>query len=339
MKFLSRFLRSRSSESSLDITRAECVKASKRSDKNFFIQQYKAVQGRDLNLRNPQLFSEKVIKRILSDKNPLYSQFSDKLACRDYIKSVLGEGFVPTMLAVVEKPEDLFALELPHHWFLKASHGSGWFRFVDDQTQPLNDEAINESRQWLAMNYYDINREWGYKTIPRKLIAEEVINGVGSKPAIEVNFFFFSGKMVLCRLFRHNQSRLVPSLRPLSDILLDNCYLDENYEYLPIAKDPARFRTDYSLVTECLDLLPSYAESASKLAGNIDFLRVDGIISVEGIKFNELTAYPGAGFGFRVPLQWDAWLGAFWRQEIYSRDSEIVVRCDAKHLGAGEGKC
>lgn len=283
------------------------------TDYEFMVRRYQELNGRTPCLTQPTLFSEKIVNRILYDHNPLYRTFCDKSACRSWIKSKLGVGFTPTTLAVAASCSELAATNLPPRWFLKANHGSGWFRYIDTSIQPFEEEASSEAMDWLSSDYFNVNREWAYKGLARKLIAEEVIHGPSGDAPVEAQFYFFSGELGMCRLLRHNKSRLRAKLRSTSEIQVDTCYISRDYQPLPIRKPHSNYNYTETLLAQVQDDLPAFEYLASRLTQDLSFLRVDGIITSSGIRFNELTPYPGAGFGYGFPLEWDAWLGSFWK--------------------------
>lgn len=282
------------------------------TDQAFLIRRYKGSNGgREPSLERPTLFSEKVIQRMLNDRNPLFRTFCDKLACRAWIDEQLGKGFTPETLATGSSLEDLLSTPLPPRWFLKANHGSGWFRLVDDQSQPIDDDARGEAESWLSRDYYDVNREWAYRDLPRRLIAEAVIDNSGQQ-AIEFQFFFFHGKHALIRLYRDNRTKLPRKLRANSEFKSNTCYMDSRLRLLPILKQDKIYNYDSSLADYAKPHIGHCLEAATQLAAGLDFLRVDGFISSDGVRFNELTPYPGAGFELKLPREWDAWIGSFW---------------------------
>ena len=60
-------------------------KDAKLSDEEFFKQQHKRIFGYTPDFKNPQTFNEKMIHRILYDRNPIYTALADKLKARIYI--------------------------------------------------------------------------------------------------------------------------------------------------------------------------------------------------------------------------------------------------------------
>ena len=85
-------------------------------DKVYLKKLYKSRMGKELNLRHPETFTEKLNWLKLYDRHPEYTVMVDKYAVRDYVKqkierggykcSDLGLNFVP-LLGVWDKVEDV----------------------------------------------------------------------------------------------------------------------------------------------------------------------------------------------------------------------------------------
>ncbi|TLE05554.1 hypothetical protein [Helicobacter bilis] len=66
-------------------------KESKMSDEEYFIYRHKKIFGYTPDFKNPQTFNEKIIHRILFDRNPIYTALADKLKARIYIATILKD--------------------------------------------------------------------------------------------------------------------------------------------------------------------------------------------------------------------------------------------------------
>lgn len=58
-------------------------------DESYFIKRHKKIFGYTPDFKNPQTFNEKIIHRILFDRNPIYTALADKLKARIYIATTL----------------------------------------------------------------------------------------------------------------------------------------------------------------------------------------------------------------------------------------------------------
>ncbi|CAM3487003.1 hypothetical protein HELA111659_10915 [Helicobacter labetoulli] len=61
----------------------------KLDDESYFIKRHKKIFGYTPDFRNPQTFNEKIIHRILFDRNQIYTALADKLKARIYIATTL----------------------------------------------------------------------------------------------------------------------------------------------------------------------------------------------------------------------------------------------------------
>ena len=82
--------------------------------------------------RKPGTFTEKVLYKMLRDHRELVVTFADKVAVRDHVATTVGTGYLPTVYAIVDDPEQLLAEALPRQYVVKPSHGSGAVVVVSD---------------------------------------------------------------------------------------------------------------------------------------------------------------------------------------------------------------
>lgn len=269
---------------------------------------YRKVNGAPPDLRSPRLLSEKILHRILTDRDPLLKVFCDKVAAKEWITARLGPGHTPATLAVVDSVDALKTLELPERWMLKPSHGSGWYRLVDT-THPLDAAALEQARRWLSTDYGGTFQEWGYKDLPRRLMAEELLTYRGGQ-CTEVSAFCFHGRVRAVRLFRKGAAPGALPGSPASPSRSKECFLDETLYPLSVV------RPHHDHCPELADADPQQIAAFLALTGELSsamaFVRVDGYLSDKGALVGELTPYPGAGVMYQMPRHWDAWFGAFW---------------------------
>lgn len=61
-----------------------------KSDEEYYRRAYRKQFNRELNIKDPKTFNEKVIKRILFDKQEIYSRLADKYLVREYVEKKMG---------------------------------------------------------------------------------------------------------------------------------------------------------------------------------------------------------------------------------------------------------
>ena len=94
---------------------------------------YRRTFGKEPNLENPTLFSEKVVARKLFDRRPVFSMLADKLLAREFAAERIGREFLPELYFVGRRFEDIDFERLPDKFVIKTNHGSGWCLIVEDK--------------------------------------------------------------------------------------------------------------------------------------------------------------------------------------------------------------
>ena len=249
--------------------------------------------GKRLHLKHPKTFNEKLQWLKLHDRKPEYSTMVDKYAVKDYVAKIIGEEYIVPTLGVWDSPEEIAWDELPSQFVLKTTHGGGGKGIIicRDKEKLDKAEAISSLRAVMKRDLYKNYREWPYKNVKPRVIAEEYLSEEGKEFGIkDYKFFCFNGKPIYCDVISGRQSQLT------SD------HFDMEWTHLPF--------TFKSLPTaEYVPAKPQHFETmrqiAAKLSSGHPHLRVD-FYEVNGkVWFGELTFYSASGFGQFTPEKWD----------------------------------
>lgn len=270
----------------------------KMEDREFLERKFQAVFHRELDLENPQSFNEKMQWLKLYNRNPLYTQYVDKYLVREYVKDTIGEEYLIPLLGVWENAEDIEFDKLPSQFVLKCNHNSGLGMYICKDKNKMNySKVISALKKGLKQDYYLTNREWPYKNVPRKIIAEKYIVDESGYELKDYKFYCFNG---IVKLVMINSDRMTEN----ETMAL---YFDENYNKLDfewgyinpdtIPPKPEKF-----------ELMKTLAE---KLSENIPHVRVDFYQTPEGVYFGEMTFFNGSGFNKINPVEWDYTLGSW----------------------------
>ena len=144
------------------------------SDKRYLKLRFYSQMGKKLNLDSPRTFNEKLQWLKLYNRKPEYTVMVDKYLVRDYIKEQLGEEYLIPLLGVWDDPEDIDFDALPDKFVLKCNHNSGKGMYICKDKSKMDVEKVKrELKAGLAEDYYIRTREWPYKDVPRKIIAEQ----------------------------------------------------------------------------------------------------------------------------------------------------------------------
>lgn len=141
---------------------------------------YRINMGRWPNLREPQLFSEKLMKLKLDNylTNPTIWRCCDKLAVRDYITDRgISQAHLPTLLATYTDADDIDFDVLPNKFVLKSSHGSGFNLICTDKSSLNYDQTRDTLAKWLRSRFGLSTAETQYGHVPPSIICEEFIEG------------------------------------------------------------------------------------------------------------------------------------------------------------------
>ena len=154
--------------------------------------------GYVLRLRWPRTFSEKLQWLKLHDRNPHYTDLVDKYAVKEYVSKTIGSEYVIPTLGAWNRPEEIEWNRLPNQFVLKTTHGGGSMGVVICKDKRCFDkkEAIKRLNISLAQDLYKYCREFPYKNVPRRIIAEEYIQ---VDPVLndlpDYKFFCFNGEV------------------------------------------------------------------------------------------------------------------------------------------------
>mgnify|MGYP001273656017 CR=1 FL=1 len=267
------------------------------SDKSYAKKRYYKTFSKNLNLKSPETFNEKIQWIKLYDRNPLMNELADKYKVRNYVKEKIGEKYLNNLLGVYNSYYDFNKdlNNLPDKFIIKANHGSGWNEFIDKNSydSKLIKEKINF---WLKSNYYYKGREWNYKNIKPLIICEELIQTIPNKHSTPNDYkvFCFNGDPLFIQV---DSNRF--------DIHNRNLY-DKNWELIQVELAFPNIQKDMPPPKN----LDKIIHLAKILAQGFNFVRID-FYDENKIIFGEFTFYPGNGFEKFVPQKYDEYFGQF----------------------------
>ncbi len=267
------------------------------SDEKFLKKSFKVYMGYDLKLSAPKTFNEKLQWLKLYDRQDRYTIFADKIAVKKYVASIIGEQYIIPTLGEWDEPEQINFDKLPNQFVLKCNHNSGLGMCICKNKNKLDTlEVKNELKKGLKENYYLPNREWCYKNIHHRIIAEKYMSDSDKDELTDYKLMCFNGK-VKCTLVCEN--------RHGKDGLKITFY-DRQWQVMPVE------RISHPRNDKIIEKPANYekmVELAEQLASGIPFLRVDFYEVQDKIYFGELTFYPASGFEGFNPPEWDRILG------------------------------
>ena len=274
------------------------------SDRAYIKLKYHAAMDKKLNLKNPKTYNEKLQWLKLYDRNPLYTTLVDKHAVKEYVNDRIGEEYIIPTLGVWDRFDDIDFDSLPDQFVLKCTHDSGGLVIVTDKTKLDLNEAKKKLEDSLAVNFYKIGREWPYKNVPPRIIAEKYMVDNNTGELKDYKFFCFNG--VPMYLFVASDRNKVKQ-----EVKFD--YFDINFNRLPLRQ------AVHPNSTYPIEQPRKYEEMvalASELSKGIPHVRVD-LYEVNGrVYFGEYTFFHHGGMVPFVPEEYDY----IWGEQILLPD-------------------
>ncbi len=265
------------------------------SDEQFLKKEYFLQMGKPLNLNDPKTFNEKLQWLKIHNRKPEYTTMVDKYAVKQYVADRIGEQYIIPTLGVWEHFDDIDFDNLPKQFVLKCTHDSGGIVICRDKSKLDKKTAKKKLEYYLKRKYYYIHREWPYKNVKPRIIAEKYMTNGDGEDLNDYKLMCFNGKV---------KTTFVCSDRFSKDGLKVTFY-DTDWRRMPFERHYPASKTE-------IDKPQTYEEMvilAEKLAFGIPFVRVDFYEINGNIYFGELTFFPGSGYEEFTPEEWDKTLG------------------------------
>lgn len=271
-----------------------------RDDEKYLSTLYKLELGVKPNLKHPTKFSEKIQWLKIHDHNPLYTTMVDKLTVKKFVSERLGNQYVIPVIAEWDNPEQIEWEKLPYQFVLKTNHDGGGHGIVicKDKSKLSIAKAMQELKHSFNRSSYMVGREWPYKNVQKRVLAETFVNDSNGELR-DYKFFCFNGK-VKCYKVDFNRQ-------------IDHRANYFNIEGHVLPYGEAMCPPDFDANIQIPENIQDMISLAEKLAKDIPFVRID-FYNVDGrIYFGEITFYPAGGMSkwvgdVDVDAIWGEWL-------------------------------
>ncbi len=266
-------------------------------DKQYLQIMYRIRLGKKLHLDNPQTFNEKIQWLKLYDRNPQYTIMVDKYEAKKYVSDIIGDEYIIPTLGVWDRFEDIDFDMLPNQFVLKCTHDSGGVVICRDKKTLNIKKAQDKIEKSLKSNFYYVGREWPYKGLKRRIIAEKLLLPIQGNCLIEYKIFCFYGVpkvFLVCMGNAHGVGRT-------------NDFYDMNFNHIPVTGTYPNLKTSLSKPKEYDEIV----DIAKKLSIGIPQVRVDLYSTGNKIYFGELTFSHDSGFCRFQPSKYDYEFGQY----------------------------
>ncbi len=261
----------------------------------FLKKMYKIKMGKELNLENPVDYTEKLQWLKLYDHRPEYTVMVDKYEVKNYVAQRIGEEYVIPILGVWDNVDDIDFDALPDKFVLKTTHDSGAFVICKDKKTFNIKAAKKRLKYFFKRHYYDCNREWPYKNVKPRIIAEKYMEDSVYQELRDYKFFTFGGvpEVLYIAQGRGRDEKTVAD------------FFDMDYNHLPFTIDHDKADVPPQK-PKCFEEMKRLAAILSEGTPQlrVDFYEVDG-----RVYFGEMTFFHCSGMEKFHPEEWNKIFG------------------------------
>ena len=237
--------------------------------------------------------------RKIVDRNPLFVTLTDKLAAKAHIRRRLSRIAVPRTLWSGRDPADIPLDLLAGDVIVKTNHGCAMNIFVANG-DPNHGFIVAKARHWLRKRYGRRNGEWAYWPIVPTVFVEERLALSGARIATDIKVHVCGG-VVTHAWVEDKEARR-------------SLLLDRDANPLP-GRDPDYPREDQAVPVNArlLDYVRQAISIAPVIAGNLDYIRIDFLVTDHCLYAGEIVVYPGAGYGTTTNPAFAGEIERLWR--------------------------
>lgn len=264
------------------------------SDQTYTRLKYRLKMGRRLNLKKPETFTEKLNWLKLYGHDPRCIPLVDKWEVTRFVCERIGESYCVPKYGVWDRFEDIPFDDLPNQFVLKCTSDSGGIVICKDKSRLDLTRARQVLTRSYKRNYYWHNREWPYKGLKPRILAEAYLSDSSVGGLNDYKFFCFDGKPELM---------FIATGRAEGKTCFD--FFDMDFNWIPVKQ---RYPNAVKRPEKpaCFDEM---AMLAGKLAQGFKHVRVDFFCINEKIYFSELTFTHFGGYERFEPERYDAVFG------------------------------
>ena len=267
-------------------------------DKAYISLKYRAMLGKWPNFDAPATLNEKLQWIKLYDRKPEYTMMVDKYEVKKYIAKEIGEEYLIPTIGIWDDFDEIEFDKLPERFVLKCTHNSGGLVICQDKNKLDIHAAKRRIQSALKENYYWHSREWPYKDVKPRIIAEKYMENEDGSSISDYKIQCFNGE----------PDNILVCAERYSETGVKYCYFDKNWKYLPYSNQKGV--EEFALTIEPPKFLSEMLEIAKKLSKEIPALRVD-LYEIQGkIYFGELTFFPGSGMDKTITEEANQMMGS-----------------------------
>jgi len=239
---------------------------------------YRIHTGKNLNLKQPKFFNEKLMYLKLNDykNNQLVVDCSDKIKVRDYIKKCGYSNLLTKIYGIYDDAKLINYKKLPSKFALKCNHGCGYNIICVDKKELNINETNKLLNKWKSKKFgYDTCEPHYFKIKPVIYAEEYIATSDGIMPN-DYKIYCFNGVPKIVLVCSERDKALKLTFFDLEWNELD--YVTSKYKSSKKISKPKK--------------LSEMVEYAKVLSNPFKFVRVDFYERNNEVLFGELTFTP-----------------------------------------------
>lgn len=239
---------------------------------------YRHNTGKNLDLKNPVDFNEKLQWLKLYWQNPLVVKCADKYEVREYAAKYGCEKLLNQIYGIYEKTSEIDWENLPNKFVIRCTHGCGFNIICDDKNKLDKNQTIKQLDKWLKIRIDKIHGEIHYSKIKPRIICEQYLETEAGVLPIDYKVLCFNGKPKVVMVCTDRISKVKFQ------------FMDLNWERMNIESEEFPIEV-FPERPDCLDEMIEYSEILSK---SFPFVRIDFYNYKGKPILGEMTFTPGA---------------------------------------------
>lgn len=267
-------------------------------DKLYLSIYYRLNMRKRLDWANLQTYNEKLQWLKIYHREPVMTDMVDKYQAKKYVADRIGEEYIIPTLGIYDSVDEIDFDTLPDQFVLKCTHDSGGIVICTDKSKLDKGAARKKLRKFLKRGYFWLNREWPYKNVPHRIIAEQYMVDESGYELKDYKFFCFDGEP---------KALFIATDRGRKDEETKFDFFDMDFKHLPIKNGHPNSPRPIA----CPPGFEKMKELAAKLSKGHPHVRVD-FYDINGhVYFGELTFYHWSGVVPFDPEEWDYTFGSW----------------------------
>ena len=252
---------------------------------------YKIKLGKELHLDPPVTYNEKLQWLKIHDRNPEYTRWVDKYEAKILAGRIIGEEHIIPTLGIWYHFDEINFDSLPNQFVLKCTHDSGGLIICKNKSQLNKTAARRKIESCLRHNFFSGQREWPYKNVKPRIIAEPYIEDSKTGELRDYKFFAFHGEVKALFIATERGRK--------EETKFD--FFDAEFHHLPFING----HPNAEILPEKPIRFEEMKIMAAKLAKGIPHVRVDLYEADGKVYFGEMTFFHWSGMKPFEPEEWD----------------------------------